>query len=476
MLSVARETRCLVRGQKSRTRMNSLGSRDRTLLRPLLIAEQCNPEQFSVPLVGWSQVQALFRRKDLQPHLITQVRNRDAIVRAGLREGDDFTAIDTERLSKNLYRVAGLLGSGKGKGWTTLAALKSLSDSAFERKALAQFGDRLKRAEFDLVHRITPLSPTRPCRFAAFLKKNAPDCPLVLGPLNGGLPWPPGFNDARHAEREWLSYVRGASRWLPGRRSTLQNTRAFMIGSRATWAQIPPEVRERCTYVPENAVDPARFPGLGEPVDAGSEPDGDRPLRLVFLGRLVPYKCCDLALSAAAGLLRAGKARFEVVGDGPERAKLEALAKELGVDDAVDFRGWVPHEEVREVLEKNDLLVFPSVREFGGGVVSEAMAAGVVPIVVDYGGPAELCSPTTGWILPLGRRGDIVKKLEEALQDAAVDREGIRKRAQAGKERIRGLLTWDAKATQTRSVYQWALGQQGRPDFASDFGVALPEG
>ncbi len=429
-------------------------------LRPLLLAEQCNPAQFSVPLVGWSHVEALFRRVDLRPHLVTQVRNREALLEAGMREGEDFTAIDTEAVTKRVYRVAGLLGGGGGKGWTTLAALKSISDAAFERAAWKRFRGPLASGEFDLVHRITPLSPTRPCRFAGKLRKLRGErrVPLVLGPLNGGLPWPPGFNDARHAEREWLSYVRDAARLLPGRRSTLKHTGAFLIGSRATWTQMPPAVRDRCLYVPENAVDPRRFPGL----DAEDPPAarGGGPLELVFLGRLVPYKCCDLLLRAGAGLLRSGGARLRVIGDGPERPRLEALAAELGIEDRVEFAGWIPHAEVAGRLAVADVLAFPSVREFGGGVVAEAMAAGVVPIVVDYGGPAELLDASCGWVVPLGGREAIVAGLSAVLAEAADDQAGVARRAAAGKRRVRDLLTWDAKAEQTASAYRWVLGER----------------
>ena len=94
-----------------------------------------------------------------------------------------------------------------------------------------------------------------------------------------------------------------------------------------------------------------------------------------------------MAIEAAAELIRHGDLELTIVGDGPERAALESLADSLGAK--VRFVGWVPQAEVHTYLGSADLFLFPSVREFGGGVGPGAMAMGAVPLIVNYGGPAE---------------------------------------------------------------------------------------
>jgi len=74
----------------------------------------------------------------------------------------------------------------------------------------------------------------------------------------------------------------------------------------------------------------------------------------------------------AAPLLQMGQVRFTIVGDGPERANLERLTRSLRIEEVVSFCGWIDHSEVIQRLAVADVLVFPSVRDFGGGWSSRA--------------------------------------------------------------------------------------------------------
>ena len=105
------------------------------------------------------------------------------------------------------------------------------------------------------------------------------------------------------------------------------------------------------------------------------------PVRVCFLGRLVPYKNCNIVIQSAAALIREKKIQLDIIGDGWDRPNLEALTRDLGLEKDVTFHGRVPHPEAMEILARSHIMAFPSIKELGGGVVVEAMARGVVPIL-----------------------------------------------------------------------------------------------
>ncbi|MCX5662982.1 MAG: glycosyltransferase family 4 protein [Planctomycetota bacterium] len=423
--------------------------------RVLVIAEAANPEWVSVPLVGWSHSRALARVADV--HVVTHVRNAGAFVRAGLVEGKDFTAIDSERVAKPLHRASELLRGGSGKGWTLVTAVAGISYYYFERLVWKRFGADIRAKRYDVVHRITPLSPTTPSLLAR--KCNAAGVPFVLGPLNGGVPWPREFDSARRREREWLSYVRDIYKLMPGYASTRRSAAAILAGSKHTLAQVPVRFQEKCVYLPENAIDPARF------TLCASGPVGT-PLKLAFVGRLVPYKGPDMLLEAIAPLAREGLVRLDVLGDGPLMPALKAIVDREKIQDQVTLAGWVEHGQLQHRLVQSDVFAFPSIREFGGGVVLEAMALGLVPVIVNYGGPGELVTPQTGYALPLGTRQQIIASFRETLGHLARDPSGIRAMGERGRRDVFDRFTWDAKARQVLDVYDWVLGKRAdKPTF-----------
>jgi glycosyltransferase involved in cell wall biosynthesis len=419
-------------------------------LRILLLAPDANPEAISLALEGYSNGEAL-----AQLHTVTLVA-RSCNERALRRTPAPFHAIEAISMPW-LDRIL---------DWTMRWIFKNNFHSrastpffypfsiAFEWRAWQRLRTRIIAGEFDVVLRILPANPVIPSPFPFFLRNCS--IPFVMGPINGGLPWPEGFSQADN-QKSWIDNFRSLYRILPFSRSTYRRATAIIAGSSQTYSEFG-YYRDKMFFIPENGVSRSVC------CAAVRNSSCDRKLELIFLGALVPYKACDLALRAAAPLLRSDSAHFTVVGDGPERGRLERLVKSLGLEGAVSFCGMLPHAEAMQRLRSSDVMVYPSVREFGGAVVVEALAAGAVPLVADFGGPGDTVHPDVGYKVTLTSENDVVEQMEKALAKLASDRSLLERLRQQGMSYARERLTWDAKAQATTRVLHWAVKQGPKPD------------
>ena len=422
------------------------------MLRPLLIAEAANPEWTSVPLVGWNLARSIMERTN--GLIVTQIRNREAFLRAGLVEGRDFLTIDNEGVARLLHWLSKYLRGGENKGWTVVTALSSFSYYSFEREVWRLLGSRLKAGEFDLVHRITPLSPTSQSPIAIRLSKHK--IPFILGPLNGGLPWPKGFTEVRSREREWLSLFRRLYRLMPFYRATRMHAAALVAGSRYTFSELPESCKKRAFLIPENAVNPELFPFRLRQLS------GNR-LTVAFVGRLVPYKGADILIEAVAAYRGGLKIDVLIIGDGPQRSVLEDAVRRKGLGDRVRFAGWVHHKDLAAVLSESHVLALPSVREFGGGVVLEAMSMGLVPIVANYGGPPELLDEQSGISIDFSDRQTLTTGFLAAFERIETSPELIALLSNGAALRVRQRYTWDVKANEMLQIYKWVVESAPKP-------------
>ncbi len=181
-----------------------------------------------------------------------------------------------------------------------------------------------------------------------------------------------------------------------------------------------------------HGVDLERFDGAGRARDP-------EPL-LVTVGRLSPPKGFDDALRAVALLQARGIfTRLVLVGDGPERATLEALARELGIADRVEFRGALFQDQVLALYRRAWLLLAPS-RVLSNGrrdgipnVVVEAMAMGLPCVGTRAAGLEEAIVPgETGDLGTAGEPETLASAVARLIADPeALDRMGARARARA---------------------------------------------
>jgi glycosyltransferase involved in cell wall biosynthesis len=138
---------------------------------------------------------------------------------------------------------------------------------------------------------------------------------------------------------------------------------------------------------------------------------------VVFVGRLDPVKGVTLLLEAFAAVkARHPKARLTVAGDGPARSRLEARARDLGLE--VAFPGYLDEAQVADLLASAAMLVLPSFAEGLPVVLMEALASRIPVIATQVAGVSELVvDGVSGLIVPPGDVAGLARAMDRLLGD-----------------------------------------------------------
>lgn len=170
---------------------------------------------------------------------------------------------------------------------------------------------------------------------------------------------------------------------------------------------------------------------------------------LLHLGRLRKYKSVDVAIRALPSIRAVHpNAELVVIGDGPEEEKLKALAQRLGIGEAVDFRGYLPREQIVEQLYRSHLLLNPSPKEGWGLTVIEANECGT-PVVASRrpGLVDSVRDGETGLLAEYGDPEDFAQKALTLLGDPPMWR-----MCSENAVRWARSFSWDEAAEKTESL------------------------
>lgn len=317
------------------------------------------------------------------------------------------------------------------------------------------------REGIDIVHQPMPVSPREPSLMHGL------GAPVVIGPMNGGIDFPPAFS----AQYEARSITRLVSvgrtvtgflnRLMPGK----LRAAVLAVANDRTRRWLPSGVRGRVVEVVENGVDLDLWAGR----DIGDEPVDNPVPRFVFMGRLVDWKAVDLLLEAFRAAAARAPMSLTIVGDGGERPRLEAMCREWqllaqaeGDAGKVYFAGWRSQPECAAILARSSALVLSSLRECGGAVVLEAMASSRPVIATDWGGPADYLDPACGVLVRPDSRVSFIGGLADALVTLAKSRELRVTMGRAGRIKATRLFDWDLKAQRMVQIYREAIWDAGR--------------
>lgn len=423
-------------------------------MRVLIISSYCNPEWPSLPSFAYEYAKELANHAEVV--VATQIRNGQAIKKSGCGKAE-VVFINSERIESPLHKLSVGLRGGVDRSWNVQLVFSYFSYLAFEWYVWRRFRGALLNGEFDVVHRLTPVSLAAP----SYIARRCP-VPFVVGPVNGGLPWPSETRLTKSREMNRLDkaaeLLLKAHRLFPYCKSTYTRSSAILACFEHTCASLPSGLRSKTINFPEVGLDPNRF--------HFSARAPREKLTVLFVGRLVPLKRVEVLVQAFGDSQVLRRHKLLIVGEGPERSNLEALVENRGLTDCVELVGQKPWPEVAQLMRQSDLFAFPSVHEQGGGVVVEAMACGLACVVVDYGGPATLVREDYGIKIPLRSSEQLQRDFQAELEKLVCDQDRVRNLGRAASEHAARYYTWEAKARKTVEIYRWTMGELKRmPDY-----------
>ena len=417
---------------------------DNKKIKALMIVEQCNPTFPSVPFVAYNLFKEIDRLVDVT--LVTHERNRDAFETK--TEHKKVIYISQSNFNTKYYNfVEGFATKGR-INWPLYHTLTYPIYGEFDNKVYQQFKQSILKGEYDIVHALTPMMPRYPHKVVKACIKT----PFLLGPVNGGLPFPSGFKETAKQESANLNFLRALGRSLiPGYVETYKKADKVLVGSAYTLQML-----KEMFAIPNDKTELFYENGISKDFlsRAKNASDGSK-VKLLFVGRLVPYKCADVVIEAISHLDKEvqDKISLSIVGDGSERANLEKQVQALNLGHIINFVGWINQQQTLEYYSQSDIFCFPSIREFGGAVVLEAMACGLPCIVANNGGIAEYVTEETGFKIDPISREYLVQELTDKIKLLVKDEPLRKTMSLKAVERVQE-FEWERKAQRIVAIYQ----------------------
>jgi glycosyltransferase involved in cell wall biosynthesis len=310
----------------------------------------------------------------------------------------------------------------------------------------------VKKLGIDVVHQPTPISPRMPSLLVEL------PAPLVIGPMNGWMEYPPGFRFLQpRGVRVVKNLARGLANVLPSPVDAKRQAECLVVANQRTQDGLPSGVRGRIFRMVENGVVPELWArGLQKKV-AESAPM-ERAFEIIFIGRLERWKGPEWLIEAVARACKQVDCRLKIVGD--LQGEIQRLAKrvsQLRIESRVEFLGWQSQERCAGLLSRSDVLVLPSVFDAGATVVLEAMASGKAVIAVNWGGPADILDSNCGILIEPRDPASLVADLEQAIVSLANDRNRCASMGRAGRAKVLAEYTWPMKIERLVEIYREAI-------------------
>ncbi len=323
------------------------------------------------------------------------------------------------------------------------------------------------QVQFDAFHHITYANDW----MASYVGGLLP-VPYLRGPGGGAHRTPKAFlAEYSFGARLWEQFRSFGQRVLrldPIFRRGQHRARVILLCNREAAEAVPPRFKSKVQLFPVNGIsaeDFRIFSGAnrngGSHAAPGQDPQGltDAAFQVLSAGKLLGLKGYSLAIRAFALFAKHhADAKFTIVGDGPERSRLERLVRSLDLERKVHLEKWMPRHELLGLMCQSDTFLFPSLRDGGGAVVVEAMAAGKPVICMDLAGPGLHVTQECGIKIPARSPDETIDLMAQALERLYRNSELRAKMGQAGRARAEQVYSWDHLGERLLKIYEEVLG------------------
>jgi glycosyltransferase involved in cell wall biosynthesis len=299
---------------------------------------------------------------------------------------------------------------------------------------------------FDVAHHVTFVRHSTPS-FLSLLP-----VPFIWGPVGGGESAPDPFWKDFSFRNKVYETLRSAARWFgerdPFARMTARRSAVVRVTTQDTAIRVEQMGAKQVEVFPEASLTKEE---IGYLMKFASSQTSE--VRFISMGRLLHWKGFHLGLRAfaQAGL---SDAEYWVLGDGPERQRLEALAEELGIARQVTFWNRLPRDQALQKLGSCTALVHPSLHDSGGWVCLEAMTAARPVICLNLGGPAIQVTDETGIKVDADDPEQAVRGLAAAMVRLANDPDLRADMGRAGQLRVKEFYNWESRGQQISQLYE----------------------
>ena len=405
-------------------------------MKVLLSAYACEPGKGSEAGTGWNTVRSLAPFHEIW--VLTRANNRPAIERELACVSDS-----TVRLHFAYYdlpRWARWWKRGEA-GVQLYYYLWQIGVYFTARRLHRVIG-------FDLIHHLTFGKYWAPSLLALL------PVPFVWGPLGGAESTPRAFRGQFSLRGRIYEGLRDVGRWLGEHdrfvRLTARRSVLALAKTETTAARLRALGARDVRVLSEMGLPIAELNGMAGPSVASGH-----QVRFISVGNLLHLKGVHLGLRAFArsGLV---DAEYWIVGDGPERRRLQALAEALGCAARVKFWGRLPRDEALRRLAESHVMLHPSLHDSGPLACVEAMAVGRPVICFDLDGPATQITEETGVRVRAHHPEQAIRGLAVAMRRLARDPELRKRLGDAGRRRSLAAYRWEHHGKVLDEMYRHA--------------------